>query len=194
MIALLTLIALASQLKIVSLIRSSKMKSTLIFEMKIEDLLEDIIRKTCVDRALLCKLHNGGGRITIGAQKKISVVCEPGASLQPHTKETYQSVPVDRAYRDVMIDMLEARGVFTFQNILQEPFGMLRRKTEADGLTATLHYFVKETNTGAYFVFLATKDDPNELLGRPEQSNLIEEKVQQIRNACNKAHRRKLLK
>lgn len=185
---------LASQARIWGLLRTNKLKAVMIFEMRIEDLLEDIIRETCVDRAVLCKIHNGGGRIAIGVEKKISVICEPDASLSPHTKDTYTNYPIDKTYRSVLIEMLEARGMFTFQQMERMPYGMLRRKAESDRITATMHYFVKETRTGVYFVFLGTKDDPNEMIGRVEKVNYIEEKVQKIRAVCDRAARKKLLK
>lgn len=194
MIILLSIAFVASQAKIWLLVSSSKAKAVMIFEMKIEDLLEDIIRDTCVDRALLCRIHNGGGRIVIGAEKKISVICEPDASLHPHTKKVYTNYPIDKQYRSVLVDMLDAGGMMAYHQIERLPYGMLRRKTEADGLTATLHYKVKETKTGVYFVFLATKDDPNELIGRPDRVNYIEEKVQQIRATCHRAALKRILK
>lgn len=194
LIAFLAVLFVASQGKILSLLRLNRLKAVMIFEMQIEDQLSDIIRETCVDRALFCKLHNGGGRITIGAEKKISVLCEPEGSLEPHTKDAYVSYPVDRQYRSVLIEMLEARSVFVYHQVDRLPYGILRRKTEADKITATLHYFIRESKSGGYFVFLGTTNDPNELLGRPDQHNYIEEKIQAIRILCDRACRKKILK
>lgn len=166
----------------------------MIFEMKIEDRLSEILRATSVDRAILCKVHNGGGEISIGSTKKISVMVEPEGSLQPYMKETYTSYPLDREYKKVIIEMIEAKGTFVYSTIDQIRFGMLRRRTEADHIQSIMHYFIKETKTGVYFVFLGTTADPNELLGRPEHHNLIEEKIQAIRSLCNTAARKRLLK
>lgn len=193
-ITVLSLILVASQVKIFALFRANKLKSVMIFELQIEDQLGDILRNTVVDRAVLAKIHNGGGQITVGSTKKISILCEPEESLSPHTKETYTNYPLDRQYRKTIIEMIEAKGSFVYNTVGDLEYGMLRRRTEADHIQGTLHYFIRETATGVYFVFLGTTDDPNELLGRPDQHNLIEEKIQKIRNLCEKAARRKLLK
>lgn len=190
----LVVLIILSQLKIYRLLRKNTLKDVMIFEIKIEECLADIIRSTCVDRALLVRIHNGGGRITIGNDKKISVVCEPEESLLPHTKEGYKNVPVDRGYRGVLIEMLDKKEVFVYNQTLDLRYSMLRRKAEADNLTATLHYFIWETRASGYYVFLATQDEPHELIGRPKKINLIEEKVHEIRVICRRADRVGILK
>lgn len=172
---------------------ANRMKSVMIMELQIESILKSLMQKTVIDRALLCKVHNGGAPILVGSEKKISVIIEPESSLEPHVLETYTAFPIDNAYKKVLIEMIEKKPLFVFHEISKQPMGIFRRKSEADGLVEVLHYFVGDSATGAYYLFLGTLTGPNMLLSSTAQHNTIEEDVVAIRKLIKRAIRKKLL-
>ena len=183
---------LLSQLKILSLIKVSRMRSALITEMQIEDVLSSIISKTDINRAVLSKIHNGGHRLVIGSEKKVSVVIEPEDSLEPYTKPVYISFPVDRNYLEVISEMMET-DTFVFHRTEKVKPGIMKRKNESDNIRGTFHFFIALSDTGIYYAFLGTTLDPDFILSDPKQLNIISEKITLLRKKAKRAIRKKLL-
>jgi len=173
---------------------SNKMKSVMIMELKIENVLESILNHTIIDRALLCKVHNGGTPILVGSEKKISIIVEPDDSLRPHTQATYTAFPIDNNYKRILIEMMDRKDMFVIHKISEEQDSVFFRKSEADGLVEVMHYYVGESETGVYYLFLGTLTGPGEILRHNTQRNRIEEQLVVARKLVKKAIRKKRLK
>ena len=165
----------------------------MIAELKIDELLSEVINTTCIDRALLCKLHNGGAQIMVGSEKRLSVIIEPENSLEPRTKKQYQNFEVDKPYIEIMLAMLEDRR-FAYNETKDLSPSALERKAKADGLTAILHANGKPSSTGLYFFFLATTGEASVLLGDYKDHAKLETFISRLRSELANAIRKKLLK
>lgn len=173
--------------------KQSRIKSAFIYELRIEELLSSLIAKTSVDRALLCKSHNGGSAIVIGGQKMLTVTLEPDTSLYPHTRKEYTKFPMDPHYRQTMVRCMEATGPFIYDEVEMLPPSVLQRKMVSDGLKVVLHARVGLSEADFYFLFLASKVDGATLIGDPKSHSIIEATISQIRRRVERAIRKKLL-
>ena len=173
--------------------KQSRIKSAFIYELQIEELLSSLIAKTSVDRALLCKSHNGGSEIVIGSQKMLSVIVEPDTSLHPHTRKEYTKFPMDSQYRQTMVRCMEDTGPFIYDEVELLPPSVLQRKTVTDELKVVLHARVGSSETAFYYLFLASKEDGATLIGDPKIHLIIEVTISQIRRIAERAIRKKLL-
>lgn len=159
-------------------------------ERDLEWLLGSIISRTQIDRAVISKVHNGGGKIIIGAEKKVSVIVEPENSLAPHTKEAYQSVPIDRQYKKVIIDLIEGPDhAYLFHREEALPPGLFKVKVNADNIKGVFHFNLHISDEGIYYAFIATTGDPDYILSDKRQMGLIQEHIGLIRKKIKQSQK-----
>lgn len=158
-------------------------------EITSEATLESAIYQTCADRALVIKLHNGGGKIYAGTNKYITVLHEAHTQRIPGAKKDYQRFFADVNYMKMMAELEEKRIIKTKVSDLE--YGLLRRRYEADGITASIVFWIKETEGGLYYGSFTTTNDPDLLLKR--DFSKLETKINRLRNKYETAHRRGVL-
>lgn len=169
---------------------SNKIQQIMIMELKIEELLTEIIASTDAVRVVLVRAHNGGSEILLGADKKISILIEPEISLQPFTKNDYQCYPIDNHYKKLLVNSMERN--FLFSSKKEIPPGMMQRKIDADDIAETIHFRLGKSNESYYFLFVGARST-NQIIGDVRQFNYIELRVEKLRQIVENAIAQKFL-
>lgn len=161
------------------------------FHKEIRLILWEAVRETQASNAVLIHMHNGGPSIAAGMRQYSSVVDEAPQNPAFASMNDWQSVPVDGNYREFLIGLKQQGAA----RLLTEemPNGVLRRRYEAMGVTASIVFWCYETDGGPYHVSFPT-DSTNPLgyLGGVDY-NRLEAFTNRIRNVLRKYKKLEIL-
>jgi len=181
----------ASQIKIVSLLRKGRYRNIMLIELESEEILGQIINTTCADRAVTCRVHNGGQYIRLGESKKITVIMEPPESMPPKVKDVYSSFEIDNDYKRHLINLLDQEVIIL--DSINLGAGILQRKADADRITQMAFFYLGATATGFYFTFVATTSEERGEMLKPEHYSRIETQVHRQKRLFQRSIKKRIL-
>lgn len=146
--------------------------------------LLDAVRTTDACNAVLLHMHNGGPAMAAGMRQYSSVVEEAPREAAFSALIDWQSVFVDREYREMISELQEKNALRILTAEMED--GLLKRRYEAMGVTATDIFWCYETPGGPYYISFPTNSkNPLEYIGGPDFAK-IEGINNRIRNTLRK--------
>lgn len=159
-------------------------------EIRTEMLLQEAIDGSVIERALILKLHNGGGKLYMGIPKYTTVLHERIVPDIRHSKPDFQYYPIDHEYMLLMQRILTEEVVVLITSEMPEE--MLKRRYEADGITVSVVFTISETDAGLYYGSFSTRGDANEFLSNVNYSS-IETFIHRLRLKFKEAKQQQVL-
>lgn len=132
----------------------AKTAQVLALEVQTRQELEYVVETTQCDRALLLVLHNGGGPLMGGAAKYASALHEAKVGRVASVLAEFQGFEVDAEYLMLMQQIEANRVVCLSTGAMRE--SMLKRRYEADGITAACVFKIAETPHRYYYASFTT--------------------------------------
>lgn len=150
---------------------------------EIQPILNRVIDDTCIQRALVMKTENGGGKPRLGAHLYASILYEAFKAPLSSTKNDYQRILVD----DMYVKMLSDIGPTTHNNLSVNKMkeGLLKRIYLRDSVKYSEVYYLAETDDSFIYMTFSTTDE-NEKFENPNDRVEIDIAVSKIRNIFNK--------
>lgn len=143
-----------SYLRIQQLRRRSHAAEVIALQVQTRDVLEHLITTTATERALLLAMHNGGGPILAGGHTFASAIHEAKEAHIASVMAEFQGFEVDPHYLTVIHQLEERRTILLRTHDMPE--SMLRRRYEADGITAALLFKIEDTPYRYYYASFST--------------------------------------
>lgn len=183
-----TIAAIVSFAVGINVFRPSRVALVTAYDIECQALVDKCVDTGLCDRALIIKMHNGGGRIVAGKPKYASVLFEANSNKVQSIRDTFQHYEVDVEYSLLIQRVQFDRRVI--QETMTMPHSMLRRRYENDKLTASFVPFFIETKGGMYYGSFSTVGPAHEFLGSSKFSEM-ESIINRIKNVHRraKAHR-----
>lgn len=145
----------------------------------IYDNMNTVLNTTEVERFLILKAHNGGGKIKAGSELYASVLYEDYRLPFKTVKEAYQKLMVDAEYVRMLNDIyINQRCNFISSTM---PEGLLKNLYESEGVKYSELYFLYQDKKSFYFCSIATSKDQRMIQTRAQQA-VINVAVSNIRN------------
>lgn len=150
---------------------------------EIQPILNRVIDDTCIQRVLVMKTENGGGKPRLGAHLYASILYEAFKAPLSSTKNDYQRILVD----DMYVKMLSDIGPTTHNNLSVNKMkdGLLKRIYLRDGVRYSEVYYLTETDDSFIYMTFSTTDE-NERFEEPNDRVEIDIAVSKIRNIFEK--------
>jgi hypothetical protein len=150
---------------------------------EIQGILNRVIDDTCIQRVLVMKTENGGGKPRLGAHLYASILYEAFKAPLSSSKTDYQRILVD----DIYVKMLSDIGPTTHNNLSVSKMkeGLLKRIYLRDGVKYSEVYYLMETDDSFIYMTFSTTDD-NEKFEDPNDRVEIDIAVSKIRNIFEK--------
>jgi len=150
---------------------------------EIQPILNRVIDDTCIQRVLVMKTENGGGKPRLGAHLYASILYEAFKAPLSSTKNDYQRILVD----DMYVKMLSDIGPTTHNNLSVNKMkdGLLKRIYLRDGVKYSEVYYLTETDDSFIYMTFSTTDE-NERFEEPNDRVEIDIAVSKIRNIFEK--------
>lgn len=150
---------------------------------EVQSMIDRVVYKSDVERFLILKTENGGGKPRIGANLYSSVLFESVKPPIASVKEDYQRLLVDPMY----VKMLSDINIHIPNILITEKMksGILKRLYLLEGVKYSEVHYIGETESAFYYCSVATtKSDEsfNEVNNRVE----IEIAVNRIRRLFNR--------
>jgi hypothetical protein len=151
--------------------------------LEIQGILNRVIDDTCIQRVLVMKTENGGGKPRLGAHLYASILYEAFKAPLSSSKTDYQRILVD----DIYVKMLSDIGPTTHNNLSVSKMkeGLLKRIYLRDGVKYSEVYYLMETDDSFIYMTFSTTDD-NEKFEDPNDRVEIDIAVSKIRNIFEK--------
>lgn len=146
---------------------------------EVQPILNRVIDDTCIQRVLVMKTENGGGKPRLGAHLYASILYEAFKAPLSSTKNDYQRILVD----DMYVKMLSDIGPTTHNNLSVNKMkdGLLKRIYLRDGVKYSEVYYLTETDDSFIYMTFSTTDE-NERFEDPNDRVEIDIAVSKIRN------------
>jgi hypothetical protein len=150
---------------------------------EIQPILNRVIDDTCIQRVLVMKTENGGGKPRLGAHLYASIVYEAFKAPLFSTKNDYQRILVD----DMYVKMLSDIGPTTHNNLSVNKMkeGLLKRIYLRDSVKYSEVYYLTETDDSFIYMTFSTTEE-NEKFEDPNDRVEIDIAVSKIRNIFQK--------
>jgi hypothetical protein len=145
----------------------------------VQSIINRVIDETSIQRVLIMKTENGGGKPRLGAHLYTSIMYDAFKSPLYGTKNDYQRMLVD----DIYVKMLSDIGPTTYNNLSVGKMkdGLLKRVYLRDGIKYSEVYYVTETDDAFVYVTFSSTDE-NEKFDNPNDRVEIDIAVSKIRN------------
>jgi hypothetical protein len=145
----------------------------------VQSVINRVIDETGIQRVLIMKTENGGGKPRLGAHLYTSIMYEAFKSPLYSTKNDYQRMLVD----DIYVKMLSDIGPTTHNNlsVVKMKDGLLKRVYLRDGVKYSEVYYITETDDAFIYMTFSTTDE-NERFDDPNDRVEIDISVSKIRN------------
>ena len=151
-------------------------------------LLEATRSETLAANAILLHMHNGGPAMAAGMRQYSSVVEECPREATYTMLVDWQNVFVDREYRELITELQEKQSIRLLTTEMDD--GLLRRRYESMGFTASILFWCYESAGGPYYLSFPTdSSDPLGYLGDRDFARLegITNRVRNILRNYEKA-------
>jgi len=142
-------------------------------------ILDRVVSNTSVDRFLVLKTENGGGKPRLGSHLYASVMYESVAKKLKSVKDDYQRLLVDEIYVKMLSDIGLAIPNKLKVSDMRE--GILRSIYEVEGITYSEVHYVGETDDAFFYLSVASGEEGN-TFDKPMDRVEIEIAISKIRN------------
>lgn len=185
-----TIIIIYLIIKVANLKQQSRTAQITAFEVLIQGILDKAVLNGWCDRALVLKMHNGGGKMYTGVNKYASVLFEGDTDKMTDVKDDFQKYLIDSEYMDLMQRV--SSNKIEIQKTTDLKYSMLRRRYEADDITHSIVFFIEETENAMYYgSFTSISPDSDMITGKSFAG--LEAKMNKLRNAYQRAKKKKIL-
>lgn len=151
--------------------KHEKLLNSLKFDLKIYELLENLVKDVNGDRISFIYMHNGGGSIVPGKTKFISVILEKVSDNSlPSRKDDFQRVVVGDRYLMSIVDMIFADGNIIIRETDRLPRCKMREVYELDNIKTSVIGYIASNPDNIWYININFKKDINLSL---EDSNKI---------------------
>lgn len=137
---------------------------------KIHAIMEHILEKTTIDRFLILKLENGGGKPKVGASLYVSVIMEACTQGLNPVLDVYNRVKIDGSYINILSDVSLKNNVPYVINQMNE--SQLKNMYLGEGMKFAELFYLCESDTAFYYASLASIEEINGYT-KPEDRTLI---------------------
>lgn len=138
----------------INILTRSRVAQVTAFDIECQSLLDKCIDIDLCDRALIIKMHNGGGRIVAGKSKYASVLFEAHSTNVIAVKKAFKNYELDTEYLQLMHNVQLSRKVI--HETAKMPPSMLQRRYTLDGITTAIVPLFCETKGGLYYGSFST--------------------------------------
>jgi len=125
-------------------LNSAKSKEAFLDISLIYEAMHDIVANTTINRVLILATHNGGHEIKPGTKLYGSVLYETVAQPFVSVKASYQNIPLDAAYVQVLVELLTNGSVGTVTDTM--PKGVLKDLYEREGVKFSKLFYLADNN------------------------------------------------
>lgn len=170
--------------------RRSQVAQVANLEIEAHVILQNIIYETPIDRALILKMHNGGGKLYAGVIKHISILDEDHTTSVGPIKDDIQHYPADTQYMH-LAQMLVADKLVVLETESMTD-GMLKRRQVHDNVKVSIIFFIAETEGGLYYGALDSTLPSSTILS-DEVFSVLETKIHKLRRLYEEGKRNRIL-
>jgi len=149
----------------------------------IYDSMKNTISNTEVQRFLVLKLENGGGKIKPNVNLYASVIHEDYESPFESHKQEYQRLLVDKDYLNIISTIINQGYADIFTEKLEEE-SMIKKLYTAEGVVYSEWYYLHSTRKAIFFCTIATSNTLD-TFDQPKHRALIDLEINKIRNAIS---------
>jgi hypothetical protein len=150
---------------------------------EIQPIINRVINETSIQRVLVMKTENSGGKPRLGSHLYASIIYEAYKAPLSSTKNDYQRILVDDMYVKMLSDIGPTEHNTLSINKMKD--GLLKRIYLRDGIKYSEVYYLTETDDSFIYITFSTTDD-NEKFETPNDRVEIDIAVSKIRNIFEK--------
>lgn len=146
---------------------------------KVFQALDDVVRKTRVQRFLIFKGSNGGGIPKPGCPFYVSLIYEEHKDKNKSLRDKYSNLSVDGSYIDMLIHLYKNGSVKL--RVEDMPVGLLKTLYQGEGIKYSEIYFLGNSDKEILFCSVATNTGV-ETFDTPSDRAEIEIAVNHLKN------------
>lgn len=161
----------------------------LLHEARVQGIIDNVVTRTSANRALVSRMHNGGGRIQAGVSKYTSVLKEAHDNNERAILADFQGQRLDAHYISVLAGL--ATTDYLLLRTTELPGGMLYRRAEAGNISEMIMYAIAETPNSMYYVSFTAR--AGQSLTEATTITAIEVAANALRNEFGRAKKERFL-
>lgn len=147
--------------------------------------MNSVLQETSIDRFLILKTTNGGGKPVVGRPIYASVIYEDYNSPFKTVKEKYQHLHVDKEYIQMLIES-ESKGVCKMVVDEMPEESLLKKIYKAEGVEYSEVYYIHQNSKEYWYCSVSTGKKLDHL---PSKDALtVQLSLSKIRNIFRKVH------
>lgn len=150
---------------------------------EIQYIIDRVIASSAVDRFLILKTENGGGKPRLGSHLYSSVMYESTSKELKSVKDDYQRLLVDDIYVRMLSDI--GLGVPNKLKVVDMKDGILKNIYKVEGVSYSEVHYIGETDNTFFYLSVGTTNE-NNTFDDPMDRVEIEIAISKVRNIFKK--------